>query len=68
MTSDERSALAFASVSSALARTMQCAVQRHGLSVGANPTRQLSLQPVAIGGCRRPRGPDLWGVLPPILP
>ncbi len=26
-----------------------CAVQRHGLSVGANPTRQLSLQPVAIG-------------------
>ncbi len=26
-----------------------CAVRRHGLSVGANPTRQLSLQPVAIG-------------------
>jgi hypothetical protein len=28
---------------------MMCAVQRHGLPVGANPTRQLSLQPVAIG-------------------
>ena len=26
-----------------------CAVQRHGLSAGANPARQLSLQPVAIG-------------------
>jgi hypothetical protein len=26
-----------------------CAVQRHGLLVGANPTRQLSLQPVVIG-------------------
>jgi hypothetical protein len=26
-----------------------CAVPRHGLSVGANPARQLSLQPVAIG-------------------
>jgi hypothetical protein len=26
-----------------------CAVQRHGLPVGANPTRQLSFQPVAIG-------------------
>jgi hypothetical protein len=26
-----------------------CAVRRHGLSVGANPTRQLSFQPVAIG-------------------
>lgn len=32
-----------------LARIMRCAVQRHGLPVGANPTRQLSLQPVAIG-------------------
>jgi hypothetical protein len=28
---------------------IQCAVQRHGLPVGAKPTRQLSLQPVAIG-------------------
>ena len=27
----------------------QCAVQRHGLLVGENPTRQLSLQPVVIG-------------------
>jgi hypothetical protein len=27
----------------------QCAVQRHGFPVGANPTRQLSLRPVAIG-------------------
>ena len=26
-----------------------CAVRRHGLSVGANPTRQLSFQPEAIG-------------------
>ena len=26
-----------------------CAVQRHGLPVGANPIRQLSLQPEAIG-------------------
>ena len=26
----------------------QCAVERHSLSVGATPTRQLSLQPVAI--------------------
>ncbi len=26
-----------------------CAVQRHGLPVGANPTRRLSLQPEAIG-------------------
>jgi hypothetical protein len=25
----------------------QCAVERHGLSVGSNPTRQLSLQPDA---------------------
>jgi hypothetical protein len=24
-------------------------VRRHGLSAGANPARQLSLQPVAIG-------------------
>jgi hypothetical protein len=32
-----------------LTRKMRCAVQRHGLPVGANPTRQLSLQPVAIG-------------------
>ena len=29
--------------------TYVCAVQRHGLSAGANPARQLSLQPVAIG-------------------
>ena len=26
-----------------------CAVLRHGRSAGANPARQLSLQPVAIG-------------------
>jgi len=30
-------------------RSYRCAVQRHGLSVGANPTRQLSLRPAAIG-------------------
>src|SRR2546429_5915686 len=30
-------------------RRSRCAVRRHGLSVGANPTRRLSLQPVAIG-------------------
>ena len=34
---------------SLLDRISWCAVQRHGLPVGANPTRQLSLQPVAIG-------------------
>ncbi|MGH8536686.1 MAG: carbamoyltransferase N-terminal domain-containing protein [Gammaproteobacteria bacterium] len=28
---------------------ISCAVQRHGLSAGANPARQRSLQPVAIG-------------------
>ena len=28
-------------------RGLTCAVPRRGLSVGANPTRQLSLQPVA---------------------
>jgi hypothetical protein len=28
---------------------LPCAVRRHGLPVGANPTRQLSLRPVAIG-------------------
>ena len=27
----------------------ECAVQRHGLSAGAIPVRQMSLQPVAIG-------------------
>ena len=32
-----------------LARIMQCAVKRRRFSVGAKPTRQLSLQPVAIG-------------------
>ena len=33
----------------ALARIIQCAVERRRFSVGAKPTRQLSLQPVAIG-------------------
>ena len=28
---------------------LKCAVQRHGLSAGASPARQLSLQPVVIG-------------------
>ncbi len=32
-----------------LARIFQCAVKRRCLPVGANPTRQLSLQPEAIG-------------------
>jgi hypothetical protein len=32
-----------------LPRELPCAVRRHGLPVGANPTRQLSLRPVAIG-------------------
>ena len=32
-----------------LARIHQCAVKRRGSSVGEIPTRQLSLQPVAIG-------------------
>ena len=33
----------------ALTRISQCAVERHGYSVGESPTRQLSLQPEAIG-------------------
>ena len=32
-----------------LARFVMCAVQRHGFPAGANPARQLSFQPVAIG-------------------
>ena len=32
-----------------LARTIQCAVTRRHSSAGANPARQLSLQPVAVG-------------------
>ena len=32
-----------------VARISQCAVERRSLLVGANPTRQLSLQPVAVG-------------------
>jgi len=28
---------------------LTCAVQRHGFPAGANPARQLSFQPVAIG-------------------
>ncbi len=32
-----------------ITRRSRCAVPRHGLPVGANPTRQLSLQPVVIG-------------------
>lgn len=35
--------------SASLAYDFLCAVERHGRSVGANPIRQLSLQPVAIG-------------------
>jgi hypothetical protein len=34
---------------SLISPTFACAVQRHGLSVGANPTRHLSLQPEALG-------------------
>ncbi len=30
-------------------RTLQCAVERRHSLAGANPARQLSLQPVAIG-------------------
>jgi len=33
----------------ALARIFQCAVKRRCLPAGANPARQLSLQPEAIG-------------------
>ena len=36
-----------------LARISQCAVERRCFSVGANPTRQLSLQPVAVGAVHR---------------
>jgi transposase-like protein len=34
---------------SPLCQDSWCAVQRHGLSAGANPARQLSLQPEATG-------------------
>ena len=37
-------------ISFLLARIIQCAVKRRRFSVGAKPTRQLSLQPVAMGG------------------
>ena len=33
----------------AIASFIMCAVQRHGFPAGANPARQLSFQPVAIG-------------------
>ena len=36
-----------------LACISQCAVERRCFSVGANPTRQLSLQPVAVGAVHR---------------
>jgi hypothetical protein len=39
----------FAGQGFALARISQCAVKRRRSPVGAKPTRQLSLQPVAIG-------------------
>ena len=32
-----------------LTRIMRCAVKRRHSSAGANPARQLSLQPVAVG-------------------
>jgi hypothetical protein len=31
----------------------KCAVRRHGIPVGANPTRQRSLQPEAIGAAAK---------------
>ena len=36
-------------LSSSLTGRSRCAVERHRPSAGANPARQLSLQPVAIG-------------------
>ena len=36
-------------IPAALARTIQCAVTRRHSSAGANPARQLSFQPVAVG-------------------
>ena len=33
----------------AIRKRIMCAVQRHGFPAGANPARQLSFQPVAIG-------------------
>jgi hypothetical protein len=41
---------------------ISCAVQRHGLPVGANPTRQLSLQPVAIGAVAQGEAAEAFGV------
>ena len=40
---------AFASVDSHPSPSLPCAVQRRHSSAGANPARQLSLQPVAVG-------------------
>ena len=55
---DEKSVAALVSADlygklSMLARISQCAVERRCFSVGANPTRQLSLQPVAVGAVHR---------------
>ena len=36
-------------IEGSLARISQCAVRRHHSPAGANPARQLSLQPVAVG-------------------
>ena len=44
-----RSSLARRVRSRALACIIQCAVTRRHSSAGANPARQLSLQPVAVG-------------------
>ena len=45
----EKAGSAVQPVDDTLARIIQCAVQRRSSSVGAIPTRQLSLRPVAIG-------------------
>src|SRR5690606_11332292 len=45
-----------------LARISQCAVERRRFSVGAKPTRQLSLQPVAIGA-----GMEVTKLLKPLV-
>ena len=42
--------------------SLRCAVRRHGLPVGANPTRQLSLQPVVIGAVAQGAAAEAFGV------
>ena len=52
--SKHRRLLSVRDMTSLTACISQCAVERRCFSVGANPTRQLSLQPVAVGAVHSP--------------